>query len=299
VIAGTGRAGTTFLVQFFGACGLDVGRESLEYEHKRARAGLEHRLLADAAPYVVKDPWLFVYCNAVDLDAISIDALIVPVRELMTAATSRVVQELMARPDDLWQDWGEADVHGMTAGGVIYSLEPVDQARILAVGLYRLMHWAALNQIRVFPVEFPRSVTDREYLLDVLWPWLGDHCDRAAAAAAFDVVAHPELVRTERWVAASSRPGKADSATPSLEQLDRTALTELLIERGARLAAVEAECADLRERLADADLRLRATADQLQAARAELQAVQAMQAAGPRSGGPVRRALGLARRVTS
>ena len=45
VIAGTGRAGTTFLVEFLGACGLDVGA-ALEDDRRfeRARAGRETAL---------------------------------------------------------------------------------------------------------------------------------------------------------------------------------------------------------------------------------------------------------------
>src|SRR6516225_7327711 len=74
VIAGTGRAGTTFLVEFLGACGLDVGASHHWLE--RQRAGMEHYLLAPDCPYVAKDPWLFAYCEALDLAEVKIDALI-------------------------------------------------------------------------------------------------------------------------------------------------------------------------------------------------------------------------------
>ena len=59
VIAGTGRAGTSFLVRFLKACGLDTGATEMPFD-ARARAGLERNLLDEGAAYVVKDPWLFV-----------------------------------------------------------------------------------------------------------------------------------------------------------------------------------------------------------------------------------------------
>ena len=80
VIAGTGRAGTSFLVRFLNQCGLDTGSSTDTFD-ERTRAGLEHNLLDKHAPYVVKDPWLFTYCEGVDLGAVTVDALLVPVRE--------------------------------------------------------------------------------------------------------------------------------------------------------------------------------------------------------------------------
>lgn len=250
-IAGTGRAGTSFLVQFLAECGLDVGPTS-EYAHKRARAGLEHRLLHEDAPYVVKDPWLFMYCEKVDLSVVSIDALVVPMRDLVTAATSRVVQELMARPDEVWRDWPAADVYGIVPGGVLYSLDPVDEARILAVGFHRLIHWATARHIPLFLLEFPRCVSDGAYLVDTLWPWLGAHCNRETALRAFDAVADPSLVRAEQWSGAGAcePDGVPDSSAPTVAQLDRNALVELLVERDARLAEVTAELVQARDELA-------------------------------------------------
>ena len=85
VIAGTGRAGTTFLVDFLGGCGLDTGRDD-PGRWDLARAGREHALdSAGELPYVVKDPWLATYCEDLDLSRIAIDTLIVPIRELCRA----------------------------------------------------------------------------------------------------------------------------------------------------------------------------------------------------------------------
>src|ERR1700722_5674137 len=162
VIAGTGRAGTSFLVRFLGACGLDVG--PTDTWSKRARAGLETYLLDDDVPYVVKDPWLFTYCSEIDPADIAIDLLILPIRELMAAATSRILQERTSLAESDWRNRPLTDVRGLIPGGAIYSLDPTDQARILAVGFYQLIYWATTTEIPLLLLEFPRMVEDRDYL---------------------------------------------------------------------------------------------------------------------------------------
>jgi hypothetical protein len=194
VIAGTGRAGTSFLVRLLDACGLQTGLDGTEWS-ARARAGHEHALDSDEPlPYVVKDPMLFAYCEALDLQSITIDALIVPIRDLMLAARSRVHQERLAAIEGRWAA-RDAAVAAVTPGGVIYSLDVVDQARILAVGFHKLMHWAAANQLPAYLLDFPRLVEDQEYTLGSLWPWLGAHCTIESARQAFTKVANPDAVR--------------------------------------------------------------------------------------------------------
>jgi hypothetical protein len=129
---------------------------------------LENDLLDEGAPYVVKDPWLFTYCDDVDPAKVVVEALIVPMRDLITAAKSRVLQERMAVAESLWRNRPVTDVRGAVDGGIIYSLDPVDQARILAVGFYRLIHWATRSGIPLFLLEFPRAIEDSGYLVDAL-----------------------------------------------------------------------------------------------------------------------------------
>ena len=195
VIAGTGRAGTSFLVRFLEHCGLETGSKD-QPVHLLARAGLEHNLFDDEAPYVVKDPWFFTYCDGVDDLDIGIDVLLVPIRDLWAASTSRILQERVAMvEEDPWSTLPVSSVHGAVAGGAVYSLDPVDQARILAVGFHRLIHWATTRGIPLILLDFPRIVNDGEYLVDTLWPWLGQHCERGHAMAAFAAVADPDQVR--------------------------------------------------------------------------------------------------------
>jgi hypothetical protein len=251
VIAGTGRAGTSFLVRFLGECGLDVGFPDDSFDD-RARAGLEHHLLDDDAPYVVKDPWLFTYCDGVDPDLIEIDALLVPVRELLASATSRVLQDRIAMAGGSFGRWPPSDVNGVVTGGVVYSLDPVDQARILAVGFHRLIHWATARRIPLFLLEFPRTVNDGGYLIETLWPWLSSHCERERAAAAFSSVADPQLVRIQEEAGGElSANGSHDAST-----LDRDAMSIVLKERDSLMARLEDQLAEVREVLANTDREL-------------------------------------------
>ncbi len=250
MIAGTGRAGTSFLVRFLKACGLHTGATEMPFD-ARARAGLERNLLDEAAAYVVKDPWLFAYCDQIDHSEIEVEALLVPVRDLAAAATSRILQERITMADSFWADLPVSDLHGVITGGAVYSLDPVDQARILAVGFHRLILWATARQIPLFLLEFPRIINDGEYLIDTLWPWLGAHCERDSALSAFASVADPDLVRVE-----GTRVLDSDGRMADAERLDRAAMSLLLKEREAMLTATRDDVAETQRRLSEAERRL-------------------------------------------
>lgn len=183
VIAGTGRAGTSFLVKWLDACGLDVG-SGLAW-HRKADAGLERNLLdaiAAGGPYVVKDPWLWTYCDRVD--PAEIDVLVLPMRELQQAAWSRVKRQM---------DNGSTvgPFTASTPGGMIHELNTTDQARILAIGFYELLWWAQTNGVRtIFPL-FPRIVNDPSYALDMFRRWLARHTDPDKAVDAHRRIARP------------------------------------------------------------------------------------------------------------
>lgn len=92
VIAGTGRAGTTCLVELLDACGFDTNRSGLDY-FPEARAGLETNLAAPEAPEVVKAPYLsFALGDLIDwgFDPKRVRVLIVPVRNLDDTVASRL-----------------------------------------------------------------------------------------------------------------------------------------------------------------------------------------------------------------
>jgi len=160
IISGTGRAGTTFLVQLLTELGLDTG-----FPHPHAkicaerRAGMERILRENpAAPYIVKSPAL---CE--DLDGILknenvvVDHAIIPVRDLYSAAESRRVVARNGRPKFL--------IPRKFLGIKKWSIRrPKEQESVLAQNFYRLVHTIAEYEIPMTLLYFPRSAKDPEYL---------------------------------------------------------------------------------------------------------------------------------------
>ncbi|WP_124496255.1 hypothetical protein [Burkholderia contaminans] len=228
LIAGTGRAGTSFLVQYLAACGLDthLARNPEDRLDENANAGLEDFPTGDAnLPYVIKSPWLYEFVD--DLlarDDIQVDAVIIPMRDLVEAATSRVVNELRARlgheglPNELtlWHTWGS------TPGGVVYSLNPIDQARLLSMGFHRVIHACVKKRVPLVFMEFPRFITDGEYLYEQLRPILNG-IDFSKAMLAHARTAQPDKVRIGGELANSTNVSKGD-LFPNFDALDRVAL---------------------------------------------------------------------------
>lgn len=141
LIAGTGRAGTSFLVRYLTALGLDTNlTRNGERAHwdNRANAGLEDQLLPDPSqlPYVVKSPWTYQFIEELlGSGKVRLDAVVLPMRNLVESAASRSTVQMQAMHHDLswigtlertWEEFGHA------SGGIVYSLNPVDQARLLA-----------------------------------------------------------------------------------------------------------------------------------------------------------------------
>ena len=208
VIAGTGRAGTTFLVQFLAACGVDTGEQTVVDD--RANAGLEIPLNHPEAPYLIKDPWLYTYCEDLDLSALAVDVVILPMRDLTDAATSRLIQEKAHVLENMPEHFARAGSYGQVVGGSIYSLETTDLERLLAVGFYRVLQWAVRHELTICLVDFPRLVNDGDYLIDAVWPWLQAYCTKDEARAAFAATARPQLVTELKK--ANFTPTEADFA---------------------------------------------------------------------------------------
>jgi hypothetical protein len=206
LIAGTGRAGTSALVRYLNGLGLETHLSkpggSLDW-HEMAQAGFEDRPLStsgDDLPYVIKLPWAYQIIDQILSDPkIKLDAVLIPTRELVEAAASRSVVELQAMNRGTgwlsevatpWEHWAT------TPGGAIFSLSPVDQARLLAVGFHHLIERIVRADVPVVLLSFPRLVTDSDYLFSKVRNLLPARISYARArevhAATFDF----ELVRT-------------------------------------------------------------------------------------------------------
>jgi hypothetical protein len=153
IITGTGRAGTTFLVRLMTELGLETGITRKNW-HKKfypdCNAGLEHNLLDPETPYIVKNPALCeTLPQALATGRFVIDHVYIPIRELDTAAASRVRQ---------------GGTNGSVPGGLWGTSDPAEQRRVLAEYFHRLIHVLVVHEIPHTFILFPRLVTDPAYL---------------------------------------------------------------------------------------------------------------------------------------
>lgn len=175
VITGTGRAGTSFLVELLTRLGLPTGfsAERLHPEgqwNDVARAGLEHDIRADNAPYIVKSPWFCDYAEEVlEREDIIIEHVFIPVRDLYEAAESRRFAQrqgvaqlpLLARIKHALRPMA---FHG----GLWHTHNPAQQEDILARQLYKLIFALSDAMIPVTLLRFPRLARDAKYLYQKL-----------------------------------------------------------------------------------------------------------------------------------
>ena len=186
IISGTGRAGTTLLVQVLTELGLDTGfADPFTLVDKASRAGLEWDLRDPAAPYIVKNPWL---CDSleeiIEGGGIRIEHAIVPIRKLEAAAESRRRLHAEAGPD------GQANV---TFGGLWHTGDPARQEEVLCGQLYKLLHALARFDIPATFLYYPRFAREPSYLYSKLHPiWPDISPDRMLHA--FEKVVRPDYL---------------------------------------------------------------------------------------------------------
>ncbi|WP_271023269.1 hypothetical protein [Rhizobium sp. RCAM05973] len=278
LIAGTGRAGTSFLVRYLSALGLDTGYkpdDKSQAWEANANAGLERLPLVEPnenLPYVLKSPWSGEYIDEIlASNRFSFDAIIIPMRDLVEAASSRSILEhrhlhqtvgwMADRLDATWE------VFAYTPGGIIYSLNPLDQARLLALGFHRLVHGAAKACIPlVFPV-FPRMVEDWSYLYETLKPILPATITAEAARSAHDQVASMSLVRVGSELGGSGPNQAAETAGQSIHRYPTTSDIDLIALRRelTRLRQERQAAADDVARLSNDVTRLSAQCNTIEA----------------------------------
>ena len=158
IISGTGRSGTTYLVQLLTALGLDTGFPSLTSDiYENCDAGMEKDIRESDAPYIVKSPWLCDYLGEVlEKNQIIIDHAIIPIRDLFAAAESR--RDVVKRT--ITQDTSPDTI----PGGLWHTVKPEEQEIILMGQLYKLIYILTYYDINMTFVYFPRIVMDANYL---------------------------------------------------------------------------------------------------------------------------------------
>ena len=151
VITGTGRAGTTLLVQILTDLGLDTGFAPDHRVDETVHAGLEFKIESPNAPRIVKDPNLSRRLGGLlDTGAVEIEHVIVPMRDLDTAAASRIRNTRYG-----------SDLH--TFGGLFGTARATKQHEALALLFYELFWTITRHELPVTLLEFPRFAHDWEY----------------------------------------------------------------------------------------------------------------------------------------
>lgn len=162
IISGTGRSGTTFLVQLLTGLGLDTGFASpWEGIHANCNAGMEYDGRNPDAPYIIKSPWLCDYIGEVlQRGDIVIDHALIPVRDLYAAAESRRFVSRKAESTDQLTD--------EVPGGLWHTSIPEQQEAVLTEEFYRLVHELVKYDVPLTFLHFPRLATDAAYLYNKL-----------------------------------------------------------------------------------------------------------------------------------
>ena len=191
VIAGTGRAGTTLLVQVLADLGLDTGFDSSAPIDTRVNAGLERSLVGPNVPRIVKSPNLSRTLGALlDDGQVRVDHVIIPIRALDVAAASRIRNTKYG-----------SDLH--TWGGLLGTNRATRQPDALALMLADLLFTIARHDLEHTLLLFPRFVTDATYLYDKL-SFLAPEITADRWQAALSDRANPNLIH-ERPLSASER----------------------------------------------------------------------------------------------
>lgn len=198
VISGTGRAGTSFLVELLTHLGCDTGyttEEIAKHKSKAARAGLEHDIRRDNAPYIVKSPWFCDHAAEVlERDDITIEHVFIPMRDLQGAAESRrfVTNEVSASLP-LFKRLRHQLFPKTVAGGLWHTETGKDQETVLLEQIYKLVLSLSKTTVPVTLLRYPQLVLDAPYLYDKLQPLMRD-CSFYEFESVFERVSNPDLV---------------------------------------------------------------------------------------------------------
>jgi hypothetical protein len=181
LITGTGRAGTTLLVQVLTELGLDTGFGPGAPIDARTHAGLELPLDDPAGPRIVKSPTAVPRLEGLLAGGrLRLDHVIIPMRDLDVAAASRVRNTRYG-------------ANLSTPGGLLGTRAATRQREALARLQYELMYTLARHDVPCTLLVFPRFVSDWEYLARTL-AFLDPAIPPARWRAALDRCAQPDLV---------------------------------------------------------------------------------------------------------
>jgi len=202
VITGTGRSGTTFLVELLTRLGLDTGYhldDITAQKNSIARAGLEHDIRSKKCPFIVKNPLFCDYAEEVlSRKDIIVEHVFIPMRDLQAAAESRrYVNETNFSKLPLFKKIKRIVKPKGFAGGLwdTSSDEKMKQEVILLQKIYKLVLALSNTSVPVTLMRYPRIVKDSLYLFEKLNPILGN-VDYELFCSAFDKTIRPDIVHS-------------------------------------------------------------------------------------------------------
>lgn len=213
IITGTGRTGTTILIELLTNLGLDTGfrPDNLNsFKDEIARAGLEKSIGEDDCGYIVKNPGFHNHAEEVlSRDDIIIDHVFVPMRDLVAAAESRraVTRDnkladplaLRVKSRLLRFFYGSGSFkRKIFNGGLIGRAQTgrsCEQEEVFLEIIYNLMLTLSRHDIPITLMQYPLITKDSQYLYRKLSPILnGISID--SFREAFDKTVRPELVHS-------------------------------------------------------------------------------------------------------
>lgn len=185
-VSGTGRAGTTFLIQILTNLGLDTGfhnSRDVGY-YPTARAGMEWDIYDRCGPTIIKSPFLCDHVDDLLAAGFKFRHVIVPIRDIASAAASRRLVQ--------FQTTGRTDGDPV-AGGLWGTKVGDDQENVLARKFAALIEALVRNELPMTFVNFPRITKDEHYLFEKLGPVFPEVKSKQFHEA-FQAVARPELI---------------------------------------------------------------------------------------------------------
>ena len=166
VIAGTGRTGTTLLIQLFTKLGLDTGFSEEDFKNKIdpvSHGGLEFQLEGadfEYLPHLVKSPYFYKFADKILNDPKTpIKHVIIPVRNLEAAAKSR------ARVQEFYEEKLRAKLKSdLVPGGLTATDSKKSQEVLLGRQLTSLIKSVAKSGVPCTFLAFPTFVNNPDYL---------------------------------------------------------------------------------------------------------------------------------------
>ena len=170
-ITGTGRCGTTFLIKLFTFLDFSTGYTRAnyrEYISSNCNSGMEQSITSTY--HVIKTPQLIRDIHTVvNHPTISIQSVIIPVRDMKSSAASRVK-------------------HGNLNGGLWNAHDEESQIRYYEhVMTHYLEHMVKYDIPTIF-LDFDKMISDVNYVYDKLFPLIGSVCSREAFSAIYEEV---------------------------------------------------------------------------------------------------------------